>query len=248
MSVRRLLYDVVHPLLNSAAQSRFLIRRLFRVRIPPDVTVHFDPTTVLLRIALQQVVVPQDKSALEVGIGQGALLALGLKRSTHLDVEGVDCSESRVHSSRLVARHNGLVVNFFVSDLFSAVPPDRRYDLIFFNPPYVPTLLGEELKMTRRMRADSDRAWNGGQDGTDVLREFLLRAPAHLSPHGRVAFGVQPIFVPDHGISELVRQTQLAVLNRITRCWIPSIVYVLGHAQPTSPVGQQDAAHDRVTN
>jgi methylase of polypeptide subunit release factors len=107
------------------------------------------------------------------------------------------------------------------------VPPDRQYDLIFFNPPYVPTLLGEQLKMTRRMRADSDRVWNGGQDGTDVLRQFLLQAPAHLSPRGRVVFGVQPIFVPDQRIDALVKQTQLAVLHRITRCCIPSTVYVL---------------------
>jgi release factor glutamine methyltransferase len=141
MSIRRLLYHVVHPVLGLAA------------RIPRDITVHFDPTTLLLRFALQQVVVPQDKSALDVGIGQGALLALGLQRSTHLYVEGVDCSESRVHSSRLVAHHNALTANFFVSNLFSAVPPDCQYDLIFFNPPYVPTRNGEELKLTRRMRA-----------------------------------------------------------------------------------------------
>jgi release factor glutamine methyltransferase len=235
MSIRRLLYHVVHPVLGVAARNRFLIHRLFGIRIPRDVTVHFDPTTLLLRFALQQVVVPQDKSALDVGIGQGALLALGLQRSTHLYVEGVDCSESRVHSSRLVAHHNALTANFFVSNLFSAVPPDCQYDLIFFNPPYVPTRNGEELKLTRRMRADSDRVWNGGQEGTQVLREFLLHAPSHLSPRGRVLFGVQPIFVPDHRIHALVGQGRLVMLNRITRCCIPSTVYVLGHAQNPPP-------------
>lgn len=236
MSARRLLYQVAHPILNFAARNRFLIRRLFRLDIPRGVTVHFDPTTLLLHMALQDVVVPQDTTALELGIGQGALVALGLRRSTHVDVSGVDCSAARVASSQCVARHNGLAADFFVSDLFSAVPPDRRYDLILFNPPYVPTSIGKELQLTDRMRADSDRVWDGGQDGTLVLRDFLLHAPSHLSRRGRVLLGVQPMFVSDNRIRELVEQTHLTLLNRITRCCIPSVVYVLGRTQP--PPGQ----------
>jgi release factor glutamine methyltransferase len=231
MSVRRLLYQVAHPMLNRAARNRFLIRQLFQVDVPRNVTVHFDPTTLLLRIALRRMVVPRDASALEIGIGQGALLALGLRRSTYLEVAGVDCSSARVVSSQSVARHNAIAVDFFVSDLFSAVPADRRYDLIFFNPPYVPTDVGKELQLTRRMHADSDCVWDGGPDGTAVLDEFLSQAPSHLSPGGRVLFGVQPIFVPDDRVLALAEQSRLALLDRVTRWYIPSIVYVLGHVR-----------------
>ena len=235
MSARRLLYQVAHPILNFAARNRFLIRRLFRLDIPRDVTVHFDPTTLLLHMALQDVVVPQDTTALEVGIGQGGSAwrwGCGV-RHTWTCRESI-VLRSRVASSQCVAHHNGLAADFFVSDLFSAVPPDRRYDLIFFNPPYVPTSVGKQLKLTDRMRADSDRVWDGGQDGTLVLRDFLLHAPSHLSRRGRVLFGVQPMFVSDNRIRELVEQTHLTMLNRITRCCIPSVVYVLGHTAATA--------------
>lgn len=229
MSLRKLLYQVVHPVLGLAARNRFLIGRVFGIRVPREITVHFDPTTLLLRLALRQVVTPRDKFALEIGIGQGALLALGLRQSTQLRVEGVDCSEPRVRSSQEVAKHNGLSADFYVSDLFDRVPSDRQYDVIFFNPPYVPTRDGEELGLTRHMRADSGRVWDGGDNGMQVLREFLLRVPAHLSPRGRVLFGVQPMFVPDHSVQALIDASRLVLLNRITRRWIPSAVYVLGH-------------------
>ena len=68
--------------------------------------------------------------------------------------------------------------------------------------------------------------------------EFLLHAPSHLSRRGRVLLGVQPMFVSDNRIRELVEQTHLTMLNRITRCCIPSVVYVLGHTQPP-PVQSQ---------
>jgi release factor glutamine methyltransferase len=230
MSLRNLLYQVVRPVLGLAARNRFLIRRVFGIRVPRAVTVHFDPTTLLLRLALQQVVVPQDKLALEVGIGQGALLVLGLQKSTQLRVEGVDCSETRVRSSQKVAKYNQLAADFYVSDLFDQVPPDRQYDLIFFNPPYVPTRDGEQLGLTRHMRADSSRVWDGGDNGMQVLREFLLRVPAHLTSRGRVLFGVQPIFVPEENVQAMIDVSHLVLLNRITRRWIPSVVYVVGHA------------------
>ncbi len=186
MVVRKLVYNLVHPLSNALARNHWLIHRLFGIRIPKQTIVHFDPTTMLLRHALLHTVEPDDRQALEIGIGQGALLSLSLIKSTAVQVDGVDCSPARVASSQAVAAHNQLRAQFFVSDLFTGIPPGQRYDLIFFNPPYVPTTDGEQLQLTRRMRADSDRVWNGGEDGARVLRAFLAAGtslPVTARPH-----------------------------------------------------------------
>ena len=145
MWLRRLAYDLTHPLLGSVSRSRAVVQRLFGVKIPPALTVQFDPTTLLLKHALLAVAGPDDRPALEVGIGQGALLAIGLALTRNIRVDGVDLSPERVRSSRTVAEFNGVSADFFTSDLFASVPRERRYDLIFFNPPYVPTAVGKQL-------------------------------------------------------------------------------------------------------
>jgi release factor glutamine methyltransferase len=53
-----------------------------------------------------------------------------------------------------------------VSDLFSNVP--GRFDLILFNPPYLPS------------KDFEDRTVDGGPKGTIVIDRFLNELPAHL--------------------------------------------------------------------
>jgi release factor glutamine methyltransferase len=211
---------------------------LFQIRVPRQITVHFDPTTIALHWALQREATPGDKTALEVGIGQGALLSNSLQKRSDIHVEGIDCSESRVNSSREVAQFNDLEADYFVSDLFTAVKEGRHFDLIFFNPPYVPTGQGQRLRLTRHMRADSDRVWDGGEDGGGVLREFLLQAHHYLSHRGRILFGVQPIFLADNLSETIIAECNWEIRERYKPCCIPSVVYVLGHdvrgSQPAS--------------
>ena len=67
MVVRKLVYNLVHPLSNALARNHWLIHRLFDIRIPKQTIVHFDPTTLLLRHALLRTVEPDDRQALEIG-------------------------------------------------------------------------------------------------------------------------------------------------------------------------------------
>ena len=212
--------------------NRLIIRRLFGVSIPKGTKVQFDPTTVLLARALAEQLTAEDSRALEIGIGQGALVGLSLKkaaqdRGVELALDGIDCSRSRVESSLKVAEHNRMDVKFWLSDLFEQVPAEQQYDLIFFNPPYVPTGVGNELKLTERLQVDGDQVWDGGEDGTSILRMFVNQAGDYLSARGRVVFGVQEIFVPDARVVEAVGNSRLQIKQRVKKRGIPSIVYVL---------------------
>ncbi len=114
-----------------------------------------------------------------------------------------------------------------MSDLFAQVPAENKYDLVFFNPPYVPTRLGRALRFTQRLSVDSDRVWDGGEDGTAVLREFLYQAERFLSSRGRVVFGVQGWFVPDGKVLDIVAASGLVLKRRVVRRFFPSVVYIL---------------------
>lgn len=227
MPLKYIAYELVHPILRFLRNNRFIIRKIFGVQIPTGTSVQFDPTTVLLSRAVNEICTPGDQRVLEVGVGQGALVLLSLAKNRNLHCDGIDCSSTRVASSMRVADFNNIAINCWVSNLFSDVPWPTSYDLIFFNPPYVPTEVGERLCLTERLQVDGDQVWDGGEDGTAVLRSFLQQASRYTSDQGRVVFGVQEIFVPEETVSKAVHDCGYTMLSRITKSMIPSVVYVV---------------------
>ncbi|HBJ36116.1 MAG TPA: methyltransferase [Planctomycetaceae bacterium] len=230
MLLKNIVYNFTHPLLRYIRNHRLIIRKIFGVRIPTGTSVQFDPTTVLLSRAVREICTPEDSRVLEVGVGQGALVLLSLAKDRNLQCDGIDCSSTRVASSLRVAEHNQITINCWVSDLFSQVPWPTQYDLIFFNPPYVPTEVGEGLRLTERLQIDGDQVWDGGKDGTKVLREFLKQATKYTSDRSRIVFGVQEIFVPDHVVINVITDCGYDLVSRITKPFIPSMVYVVSPA------------------
>ncbi len=235
MGLKNLAYNVCHPLLRVLRSNHFLIRRAFGVKLPRGLSVQYDPTTLILSHTIIAQATPDDRSALEIGIGTAALLSLSLALKKPIAIEGVDCSPSRVASSQTVAEHNNVAANFMLSDLFSAIPMGKRYDLIFFNPPYVPTQTGRDLKLTERLQVDGDQMWDGGEDGTQVLRQFLKASHAYLTERGRVIFGVQNLFVPDDTVLKIIAEYGYQLNQRCKRGMVPATAYVIcrpGLAEP----------------
>ncbi len=221
------LYAAAHPVLRSLRSHPRLIRMLFGVQIPRGTPVQFDPTTICLSRTLRKIATENDRRTLEVGIGQAALVSLSLAKQRPVEVYGVDLSASRVASSIEVAKYNGIKADFRESDLLSAVPNDLRFDLIFFNPPYVPTAMGQQLQFNERFCTEGNHVWDGGVDGTDVLVRFLRDAKPRLTPTGRIVFGVQSIFIPDALIVEVLKREQMELKQRCRQRVPPSVCYVV---------------------
>jgi methylase of polypeptide subunit release factors len=177
-------------------------------------------------------VTDQDRATLEIGIGEGGLISLSLLRfAVHrgqpLSITGVDCCAERVKRSRFVADANNLPVDYLVGEMFSEISLDRKFDLIFFNPPYVPTSVGQEMRMDERFSQHGSRVWDGGADGTMVLSEFLQKAPQYLSPRGRIVFGLQEVFISTRLVEELLHRQKMRQLVR-RQYWVPpSVCYVV---------------------
>lgn len=70
------------------------------------------------------------------------------------------------------------------SDLFTAFAPRGCFDVVIFNPPYVPTD-ADEYGKSLRLR-DISASWAGGRDGREVTDRFLRTVGAHLVPDGVV--------------------------------------------------------------
>src|SRR5689334_2538461 len=113
--------------------------------------------------------------ALELGTGRGDL-ALALARQG-AQVTATDINPAAAAVAMARAQSQGLAVAGLVGDLFA--PVRGRFDLIVFNPPYLPTA-GED-----KVRGPLNAAFDGGADGLDVTRRFLAGLPAHLAQGGR---------------------------------------------------------------
>ncbi len=226
MKFAALVYDVTHPVLGMIRSNKFLIRRLFGVKLPRGLRANFDSTTISLSRAAKRFLTPEDRRVFEMGIGEAALVSLSLK-DRPLEISGADCSTTRVESSQQVARENQVPVRFWVSDLFAEVPSDLRFDLIIFNVPYIPSEMGQRLKLTKRLGVDGDQVWDGGPNGTEVLTRFLTEAVPYLSPRGRVLFGVQNYFVPDPTICQVLDQCGYDLVERSKSWFVRSCCYLV---------------------
>lgn len=72
--------------------------------------------------------------------------------------------------------------DILLCDLFAAFKTEVQFDLIVFNPPYVPTDHGE-LDRALQTR-DISAAWAGGKDGRYIIDLFLRDSVSFLSVHG----------------------------------------------------------------
>ncbi len=109
----------------------------------------------------------EGKSCLEIGVGSGAITEFLSQYNT---VDGVDINSKAIEVTRKKCEN----ANIFYSDLFSHI--DKTYDVIVFNPPYVP----------EKQRFDHmyDRSWYGGENGRVVIDRFLAEFDDFLNLEG----------------------------------------------------------------
>ncbi len=113
------------------------------------------------------------RRVLDMGTGSGflALAAAGHGAA----VTAVDITPAAVETVAARAEETGHDIEVVRSDLFEEV--DGVYDLIVFNPPYVPAEdIGDGV----------DAAWAGGETGRAVVDRFIAHVAGYLAGDGTV--------------------------------------------------------------
>lgn len=123
------------------------------------------------------------ESAIDICTGSGCLAILAAKFFPNAAVDAVDLSPDALEVAKLNVAEHDLEdrVSLHHGNLFSPIR-NRKYDIIITNPPYVDH---ESIAaFTEEYRAEPAMAFDGGEDGLDLVRRLLIEAPKHLNPEG----------------------------------------------------------------
>ncbi|HEY0235585.1 MAG TPA: 50S ribosomal protein L3 N(5)-glutamine methyltransferase [Afipia sp.] len=120
---------------------------------------------------------------LDLCTGSGCLAILASQTFYNAHVDAVDISKDALAVAAINVAEYGLQdrVAMHKGDLFAPLG-DARYDLIISNPPYVDAQGMADLPP--ECRHEPQLAFDGGDDGLDVVRRILDEAKAHLTPGG----------------------------------------------------------------
>lgn len=122
----------------------------------------------------------EGRKCLDIGTGSGILARVMIESGA----KKVIAADINPEASMEVPEK----ANFVESDLFENV--ERDFDLIVFNPPYLPEDQDEGL--------EGKEAWKGGEKGTEVTERFLEQAFEHLNKGGVIVTMLSSLAEFDH--------------------------------------------------
>ena len=125
----------------------------------------------------------------DVCTGSGCLAVLLAHQFPKAKVDAIELSADALAVAQLnIATHRlGSRITLYQSDVFDAVP-QRKYDIILSNPPYVPTKELRDLPV--EFKNEPAMALDGGKDGLAIIRKLLRQSRERLQAHGVVVLEV----------------------------------------------------------
>lgn len=145
-----------------------------------------------------------DVKILDIGTGSGAIIVSLLDYLPQAKGVGVDISVGALAVAKENAVRIGVAerAGFLRSDVFSALPVEKKFDIIVSNPPYIPA--ADIAGLAKDVQREPRGALDGGADGLNFYRHITREAPAHMAEDGLLAFEVG--IHQGEAVAELCRQ------------------------------------------
>jgi release factor glutamine methyltransferase len=140
---------------------------------------------------------------LDLGCGSGvqglAMLKQGARKVIFADLNSCALKIAKENLKKIKTQNPGHTLGhawFKKSNLFSALGK-QKFDFVAFNPPYVPSESGQAMKWV-----DLD----GGENGVEVINEFICAVGKHLNKNGVVLLLVSSLNNPKKIMADLKKQ------------------------------------------
>ena len=122
--------------------------------------------------------IKEGQSVLEIGTGSGIVAMYASKHTDKITVTDINFDACQLAEKNF--KDNGIEnIEILFGNLFEPVK-NRKFDVILFNTPYLPTEDGEVLEDT------INYAFDGGLNGRKVIDVFLNEVGNHLNDGGIV--------------------------------------------------------------
>ena len=139
-------------------------------------------------------------TVLDMGTGCGILAILAAEKAK--SVLAVDINPFALNCAIKNAESNFVKekINFLRGDLFQSIKPAKKFNLILFNSPYLPSEPEEDSWL--------EKAWAGGRNGRKVIDRFITEAPFFLFNKGKILL-IQSSLSDEHRTLEMFRQRNM---------------------------------------
>jgi release factor glutamine methyltransferase len=126
----------------------------------------------------ENLIIEKNDEVLEIGTGTGiiAISASTLAKSviaTDINYDALKLAEKNIKSNKIKN------IELYYGNLFKPVE-NKKFNLILFNPPYLPTNKEDVLEN------NLNYAFDGGIDGMKIISPFLNQAKSHLKNKGKI--------------------------------------------------------------
>lgn len=171
--------------------------------------------------------VEESDYVLDMGTGCGVLGVLAAKKAKK--VVAVDINPHAIRCAQRNAEKNGVKkkIDFIQGALFSPFRTKDRFNLILFNPPYLPSKPREESSWL-------GKAWSGGANGRKVIDIFVKGVRNFLAPKGRILFVHSSLSGIDKTL-QLVGEMNLEAIV-VSKAMFPFETIVLLKLNPQPPI------------
>ena len=194
LAERRKVADLLHARVETRKPASYLLNKAYIQGIPFYVDERvIVPRSYIGEILFSDLIGGDDftlvedptevERVLDLCTGSGCLAILAAQIFPEAYVDAVDLSADALEVAKRNVADSGFEdrIALHHGDLFAPLK-NRKYDVIFTNPPYVDAEAMAALPP--EFRHEPEMAQASGEDGLDIVRRILKEAPKHLTPEG----------------------------------------------------------------
>ena len=175
-------------------------------------------------ILAENLVVNQNDVVLDVGTGCGILGILAAKKAKK--VVAIDVNPHAVSCAQTNAKLNGVAgkMDIRLGNLFEPVEGNKKFSMIVFNAPYLPTERSEQKTWI-------ERAWAGGPSGRKLIDQFISQAPRYLTEKGKILLVQSTLSNVDETVQKLKEEGLKTMIIAEKKVAFETIVVIQAECQ-----------------